>query len=245
MFTDIAASFRENAGDVERLIDFDREVLNIMITSLTSLKNDVPPDLHVVRGRIDRTSQIVTGIRNNESLKFKYGVVCNQAVVLLVSHFSSALGDTFRKAVSDSLDRDDNKPLLDEELKLTFRDMRERSWNLKASAADLLIAKKDLTFQDMQSTVPAFDTYVDVQIEKDQRTNNIILGQAARHVIVHSSGRVNEKMLKQVAKAEPRTLKPSIALDEPLIFTKEEVLELKSEMIGYVAALISTLEKRE
>lgn len=245
MFTDIASSFRENAGDVERLIDFDRDVLNIMITSLNSLKNDIPSDQHVVRGRIDRVSQIVTGIRNNESLKSKYGVVCNQAVVLLVSHFASALGDIFRKAVSDSLDRDDNKPLLDEELKLTFRDMRERSWNLKASAADLLIAKKDLTFQDMQSTVRAFDTYVDVQIAKDQRTNNIILGQAARHVIVHSSGRVNEKMLKQVAKADPRTLKPAIALDEPLIFTKEEVLELKSEMVGYVAALISTLEERE
>ncbi|MBN9204156.1 hypothetical protein [Methylibium petroleiphilum] len=245
MFSDIAALFKTNARDVERLIDFDRDVIDVMIMSLDSLKKDVPSKEHVLRGRIDRVSSIITGIRNNESLKSKYGVVCNQAVVLLVSHFASALGDMFRKAVSDSLDRDDSKSLLDEELKLTFRDMKERSWNLKESAADLLIAKKDLTFQDMQSTVRAFDTYVNIQIEKDQRTNNIILGQAARHVIVHSSGRVTGRMIKQVSRADPRTLKPSLTLDELLIFAKEEVLELKSEMVDYVEALASKLASQE
>lgn len=245
MYTKIATTFAKNASDVERLIDFDRDVIEIMLMLLKSLKDDVPPQMHSFSGRIDRTAKILGDIRNNESLKSKYGAVCNQAVVLLVSHFASTLGDLFRKAVSESLDREGNKVLLDEELKLTFKEIKDRNWNIKDAAGDLLIAKKDLTFQDMQSTVRAFASYIDVQIEKDQCVNNIILGQAARHVIVHASALITDRMVKQVAKASPRTLKQEIALNQSLVFTKEEVLELKTEMVGFVSALIAKLEAKQ
>jgi hypothetical protein len=244
MYTTVAKTFENNATDVERLIDFDRDVVEIMIQSLEMLKKDVPPQLHSFAGRIDRAATIVTNIRKNDSLKSKYGTVCNQAVVLLASHFSSAIGDLFRKAVTATLDREGNEALLNEELKLTFKEMQDRNWDLKNSAGDLLIAKKDLTFQDMQSTVRAFDSYVGIEIIRDQCTNNIILGQAARHVIVHTSARATDRMLKQLAKANPRTLKRKIEPDEALVFFKEEVLELKSEMIKFVQKLVTDLESR-
>jgi hypothetical protein len=245
MYTTIAKSFAVNVSEVERLIDFDRDLIQIMILSLESLKRDVPQQLHSFNSRIDRVVQIVTGIRANDSLKSKYDTVCNQAVVLLVSHFSSVLGDLFRKAVSDSLDRENNRILLDEELKLTFREIKDKNWNIKGSAADLLIAKKDLTFQDMQSVARAFDTYVGIQIDKDQCANNIILGQAARHVIVHASAIVTERMIKQLIKITPRTLKQSLEQGQPLIFTKEEVLQLKNEMVHFVEALVNKLEAKK
>lgn len=244
MYTAIATTFADNARDVERLIDFDRDVVDIMIMSLEALKRDVPSQLHSFGGRIDRTAHTMKNIRDHESLKSKYGTVCNQAVVLLVSHFSSAVGDIFRKAISAALDREGNETLLNEELKLTFREIKDRNWNLKTSAGDLLIAKKDLTFQDMQSTVRAFENYVGVQIAKDECTNNIIFGQASRHVIVHASALVTERMLKQVSKASPRTLKKDLVLDKPLVFSKEEVLELKSEMLTFLGKLVSDLESR-
>ena len=245
MYTNVATTFEENLRDVERLIDFDRDVVEIMIMSLRDLKKDVPPQMHSFAGRIDRVINVISGIRDHESLKPKYGAVCNQAVVLMVSHFASALGDLFRVSVSVALDRDDNKSLLDEELKLTFREIQERNWDVKSSAGDLLIAKKDLLFQDMQSTVKAFETYVGVQITKDQCTNNIILGQAARHVIVHASARVSSRMLKQISKATPRTLKVQLVQDETITFAKEEVLLLKSEMSSFIRDLVSKLEARE
>ena len=240
MYTTIATTFAENARDVERLIDFDRDVVDIMIMSLEALKKDVPSQLHSFAGRIERTAYMMKNIRDNESLKSKYGTVCNQAVVLLVSHFSSAVGDIFRKAISDALDREGSENLLNEELKLTFREIKDRNWNLKSSAGDLLIAKKDLTFQDMQSTVRAFESYVGVQIDKDQCTNN----QASRHVIVHASALVTERMLKQVSKASPRTLKQDLVPDKQLVFSKEEVLELKSEMLTFVGKMVADLESR-
>jgi hypothetical protein len=242
MYRKIANTFAENANDVERLIDFDRDVVALMIDSLEGLKKDVPPQIHSFKTRIERAVQVIKSIRNNDSLKSKYDTVCNQAVVLLVSHFSSSVGDLFREAVSSALDQDGNEALFSEELKLTFRDIKDRNWNLKASAGDLLIAKKDLTFQDMQSTRRAFADYVDVDIDKDQCANNIILGQAARHVIVHASSRVSERMMKQVSKASPRTLKRNIEFDESLVFSKEEVLELKAEMLNFINKLIVQLE---
>lgn len=244
MYTTIATTFAENARDVERLIDFDRDVVDIMILSLEALKKDVPSQFHSFAGRIDRTATVMRSIRDNESLKSKYGTVCNQAVVLLVSHFSSAIGDLFRKAVTAALNNEGNETLLNEELKLTFREIKDRNWNLKNSAGDLLIAKKDLTFQDMQSTVRAFDSYVGIQIVKDQCTNNIIFGQASRHVIVHASALVTDRMLKQVAKATPRTLKKNLEPDKPLVFSKEEVLELKSELLNFIEKLVNNLDSR-
>lgn len=242
MYKTIATSFTDNARDVERLIDFDRDVVELMIMSLDGLKKDVPSQLHSFAGRIERATQIIRNIRDNESLKPKYGTVCNQAVVLLVSHFSSAVGDLFRKAISVAVDHDKNDVLLNEELKVTFRDMRDNSWNMKNAAADLLIAKKDLTFQDMQSIVRAFSSYVDIQIQKDEQTNNIILGQASRHVIVHAGAMVTEKMIKQVSGAFPRKIKPSLTAGTTLVFTKEEVLQLRDEMLMFIHKLVSKLE---
>lgn len=244
MYATIQTAFAENASDVERLIDFDRDVIDIMLLSFDSLKKDVPPQMHSFSGRIDRAAKVIRDIRNNESLKTKYSIVCNQAVVLLVSHFASTVGDLFRKAVSEALDQEGNKDLLDEELKLTFRELKEKNWNIRGAAGDLLIAKKDLTFQDMQSTVRAFDSYANVQIDRDKCVNNIILGQAARHVIVHASAQVTERMVKQVAKASPRTLKQDLEQGKALVFSKEEVLELKSEMLEFVARLVAKLEEK-
>jgi hypothetical protein len=69
MYTDTLESFASNARDVERLIDFDREVIELMIMSLNGLKNDVPPQLHSFANRIDRTVLMMKGIRSNDSLK--------------------------------------------------------------------------------------------------------------------------------------------------------------------------------
>jgi len=245
MYTSIANSFADNARYVERLIDFDRDVVDIMIMSLDGLKKDVPPQFHSFAARIDRLAHVIRDIRNNESLKAKYGTVCNQAVVLLVSHFASAVGDLFRKGVSAAFDREGNDALLNEELKLTFRDMKDKNWNLKGAAGELLIAKKDLTSQDMQSTVRAFETYVGVKIPKDLRANNIILGQAARHVIVHAGALITDRMIKQVAAASPRTLMQKLEPGGSLVFTKDEVLELRDEMLRFVEDLVSKLEAHQ
>ena len=64
-----------------------------------------------------------------------------------------------------------------------------------------------------------------MQISKEC-ANNIILGQASRHVIVRTGALVTDRMLKQISRAKPRTLKEDLVPGVPLIFSKKEVLQL-------------------
>ena len=177
MLNRIATTFRENCDDVERLLHFDRDVLQLVIHSIESLHEHWKTKTLDERYNGKRVLDMTRNVQRNDSLRARYRTVYGQAVVLLVSHFASALGDIFRAAVTASLDGAKSEALLEEEVKLTFQQMKEQEWNLRAVAADLLIAKKDYTFQDMQSVSRAFRSYLDVDLKQDAVTNDIILGQ--------------------------------------------------------------------
>ncbi len=243
----IAQAFETNVAGVRKLIDFDRDVLDLTITQITGLHERLKkrgmenPDLNGAK-----VLQFISGIRKNDSLRSRYQTIFNQAVVLLVSYFASALGDLFRYGLSVRMERDDGGKLLDEELKLTVGELREREWNLKESAPDLVIAKKDLSFQDMGATHRAFDQYLDISVIQDRRVNNIILTQACRHVIVHAGAAITERLIRQVSKAVPRDLKTDLRAGESVQFTPEEVGVACENMLGYIDDLAqkvrSTLE---
>lgn len=245
MLKEILDGFQSNAEDVERLVNFDREVLQVVVSNLEELHERLKPHHGTDQMNGGRVLQIVQGIRQNDSLRLRYSVIFNQAIVLLVSHFASSLGDIFRTAIAHELDRTDNNALLDEDIKLTFREMKDRNWNLQSAAADLLIAKKDFTFQDMGSTARAFESYVGIKLERDAIVNNIILGQAARHVIVHAGAVTTDRMVKQVSGATPRSLKPVLRLGERIQFTSQEVSQLKHDMLNYMTRLAERIDRVE
>lgn len=225
---------------MDKLTNFDRDVLDFTIDQIRDLHRRLKqqgmenPDLNG-----QKTLQLVSGIRKNDSLRARYETIFNQAIVLLVSYFASALGDIFRYGVAAHLEKDTESKLLEEEIKLTFAELREREWTLRESAPDLLIAKKDLSFQDMGATHKAFDQYLRISIAQDRRVNNIILAQACRHVIVHTGGVVTDRLLRQLAKVEPRDLKGTLTLGEKVQFTPEEVGTTSANMKGYIADLVS------
>lgn len=234
---DALAAFRRNLAEVDRLVNFDKELLQIITLTIEDLHGrlKVHHADELMNGA--RALTVIRGIRDNETIRLKYAAIYNQAVVLLVSHLSSALGDLFRAAVSEKLHSPEPGKLLEEEIKLTLGEMRERDWNLKSAAADLLIAKHDFTFQDMGSTVRAFKNFIGYAPSRDLTMNNIIVAQACRHVIVHAGGRVSDRSVRQVAAAFPRTLRTSIAVDEIIQFTAEEIEAIKTDMLKFVEQL--------
>jgi|GEM_PF-1328379 len=234
---DALSTFKSNVAEVDRLINFDKEVLQVVTMTMEDLHSRLRQKFADERLNGARALQVVKGIRNNETLRAKYQAIFNQAIVLLVSHFASALGEAFRSAVADHLESADAEKLFDEEIKLTVGEMRETDWNLKGSIADLLIAKHDFTFQDMASTVRAFKNFTSVLPVRDEVMNNIIMAQACRHVIVHAGGRIGEKMLKQVSGANPRTLKTTLIQGEVVNFSVEEVEAVKEDMLTFVERL--------
>lgn len=237
-----AEQFEANVAEVERLVSFDREVLQVATMAIEDLHDRLKGRFGDERLNGGRALTIIRGIRDNDSLRPKYEAINGQAVVLLVSHFSSALGDLFREAVSAHLHREEAGSLLDEELKLTVRELRERDFSLAGAIPEMLIAKHDYTFQDMASTLRAFKTYAGVEHARDVAMNDIITAQACRHAIVHAGGRANDRTIKQVSKAYPRELKQNLQVGEVLRFSSSEVSLVRNAMSSFVKQIAAAIK---
>jgi hypothetical protein len=233
---DILDTFEQHVTDVQRLISFDSEVMHVAISTVEELHRTLKKNNQNDQMNGGRTLQILRGIRNNESLKPRFSLILNQAVVLLVSYFGSAVDDIFRRAVAAKLSDRRSSRLLKEELKLTVAELLELSGEHE-SIADLLVDKKDLSFQDMQAIQLAFRDYLDVEIPKDRIVNNIILAQACRHVIVHAGGEVNARLKRQVSGALPRDLKDQLS-EKVVQFSEQEVEIVAESMRSYIASLV-------
>lgn len=240
---DILKNFEQHTSDVDRLIDFDRDVMQVAITTVEDLHS------RLVKKGVDndqlngtRALMLLRGIRDNESLKPRFSLILNQAIVLLVSYFGSAVEDIFCYAISASLRGSSSSRLRKEEMKLTVAELLEAVANSDDAIAELFIEKKDLSFQDMQAIQRAFRDYVGVDIPKDIDVNNIILAQACRHVIVHAGGEITQKLVRQVSGAVPRDIKSDMSEQKNVEFTQEEVQVVAGSMKQYLLNLVEKTE---
>jgi hypothetical protein len=238
-------AFESNVEGVRKLMRLDQDLMDIVIGGLRDLEGRLvrsPVPVPSVLMPLRNSMQHMEKVRENKSLKPRFEIVFNQAVVLLVSYFGTALEELFKMGVKARLDRDDDKTaLMREELRLSFREIRDRGWQLKEIAADLLVDKKDLSFQDMKTTGQALRDYCGINMERDRTANNIIVAQACRHVIVHAGNEVTPKMLHQLRDAVPRDLKPNLVAGSLVQFAPEEVEIAASSMQNYVAAVAAQL----
>jgi hypothetical protein len=243
---EVVAAFEANVSGVAKLLSFDRDVLDHAVQGVEELHERLVSagfENQALNAR--NTLKSLRGIKDHHSLLPRYRIIFNQGIVLLVSYFGSAVHDVFKIGVQARLLLDDSRSdLMEEELKLSFRDIRDRGWNLNDIAADLLVDKKDLTFQDMKSIALAFRQYVGVEVERDENTNNIIAAQACRHVIVHAGHQVTAKMLHQLREAKPRSLKLNLVVGELVQFSPDEVELVAASMRRYVSTVAERTKLR-
>jgi len=240
----VAETFQGHILSVNKLMNFDRDVLDLAIDGIATLQTRLQKHHGLDNPQLtaERTLHMLRGFREHDSLRPRYNTIFNQALVLLVSYFSSSVHDLFLLGVSAALDSDQPTPLLQEQIRISFADLRDAKFDLREVAPTLLVQAKDISFQDMQSIARAFKEHLDVSIEKSEAVNDIILGQGCRHVIVHAGGLVNERLIRQVAGARPRRIKQTLALHADVQFTVEEVLQVAASMSSYiqtVSALVS------
>lgn len=236
--TSSLSAFKANVESVHRLMNFDRDVLSHAIEAIEGLQERLERQ-GIENPALDatRTLEILRGFRSHDSLRPRYQTIFNQAVVLLVSYFGSAVHDVFRAGVDGALDSAREWPLLKEQFRVTFGELKEANYDLRSRAADLLVNAKDISFQDMKSIGRAFKENLGVDVERTAGVNDIILAQACRHVIVHAGGVADEGLIRQLSGAHPRTLKPRISLRERIQFSPEEVGRAAEAMTDYLESL--------
>ena len=88
----ILDDFCKHVEDVNRLITFDELVMAYAINAVENLHVHLKKN-YSLKEQINgaRELQMLRNIRDNDSLKPRYSLILNQAIVLLVSYFGSAV----------------------------------------------------------------------------------------------------------------------------------------------------------
>jgi hypothetical protein len=240
---DIVKTFSENVKSVKKLVNFDNQVITLAIDGVEELHKSLVEDGYKADSKNGaNTLTMLKSVKEHNSLKASYQIIQNQAVVLLVSYFGSAVSDLFRVSSTIAVDIHKDKRVLDVDLKLQVRDVMDLNSSMGEGIGELLISKNSISFQDMKSIRREFEDYFNIIIEKDKNVKNIILGQACRHLIVHEGGRVNKKAVNQVREANPRDLKQALKQGEIIEFTEEEIQILSDSMVSYVKGLAEQVD---
>ncbi|MEE9443993.1 MAG: hypothetical protein V3V99_15120 [candidate division Zixibacteria bacterium] len=233
-------NFNDNLSSIKKLLKFDEYVIDVPIRKLEQHKEFLKKHkLDTSFYSVDDTINSLKQIRQNKSLKTYYNVMYNQCVVLLVSYFSESIKRIFEVCINESMGNKNFEYLNKEEIKVSIRDLYEINKKEHISLGELLIRHKDIKFQDMKSIYRAFNNYTDTKIMRDSIVDDIILGQAARHIIVHSGGKIDNKFLSQISSADKRNLKTCEFNEGDIIeFTPEEIELLSSSMVTYIKRII-------
>jgi hypothetical protein len=160
----------------------------------------------------------------------------NQCLVLLVSFFSSSTRALFRALVVKEL-QSSNAQILRERLQFTVADLCADEPPLSELVADALEENKGISFQDMKGIERGFQTVLGKEPVRDSEVNDIIVAQACRHAIVHAESRADERLLKQIASANPRQLKQDLVLHQEITFTEAEIELVGERMTNYLTKI--------
>jgi hypothetical protein len=240
----IIEQFKIDVTSVYELVDFDRVVLDIAIESVSTITKY--NDDSAIQKRASKN--IVTSLRNirdHDSLRIKYQTVFNQCVVLLVSYFGSTINNLFNYYLTEFLKQGlAPSACKKEEIKVSFATLETLNYDVLGNIGELVISSKNISFQDMQSIARAFREWLGYEPQQDRDVNNIILGQACRHVIVHSGGVINRRLTNQIRNANPRDLKNNLTEGNSLQFSPDEIKILGESMIRYATSLSSELASR-
>jgi hypothetical protein len=241
MTADIPSNFDRNIQSVNQLMEFDRFVVDFALSAMKSVREKLLRLHDVTNPQLLATNAIdaLERIQANDSLRPQYAAIRNQCVVLLVSYFGSAVRDIFREGLTKRLER--GETVAGDEVKVSLNDLAALKRDASLSLADFVLFKRDISFQDMKSIARTFKDYFEIEVPRDEVTNDIILSQACRHVIVHGGGVVDRAMLQQVEKASPRTIKPTLTLGDEVFFDSTEVHNVGASMKAYVRRLSTSL----
>ncbi len=245
----IMLNLEANISSVFDLVKFDKILLDLCIDHLEALderiKNNAEIKITNVSFYPSHTLTMLRNIKQNDSMKLMYGSMYNQGVVLLVSYLTSSIKDLFSHCLNYWATH--NKDLftkVNTEFKITLDELRSLDFNLSASIGDLIIKKKSISFQDMQSTLREFEVYFGFKTEKNMFIDNVILGQAARHAIVHSLAIADEKFIQQISDTKLRNIKTSVLQNDDLKFTLEELEELTESIKKFFRYLVDNIIER-
>ena len=228
----IATNLKENIDSVYELTTFDEFILEFSISKIKKLNDKLKKTIDNPYLLADSLITQLEGIKENKSLRPKYETIFNQCVVLLISYFGSSLRSLFVECLNIKL-KNGYKLSDVEDLKIPLTDLEVYNYDIENNIGEIVIKTKNISFQDMKSISRALDDWFGIKMERNREINNIILGQAARHIIVHSGSKIDQKFINQVKHAKPRELKLDLIENDIIKFNPDEIKILGTSILEF------------
>lgn len=238
----VISNLNANIRSVVDLMRFDDTILDFCINHIKELDNRIRENTEIlitnVRFFPTQTLQHLENIKQNESFSTKYNSMYNQGVVLLISYFTSTLKELFKESIKYwATHKVATLENVKTEIKLSVDELYSYNFNLVKSIGDMIIEKKSISFQDMQSTVREFQTYFGIKLERTKAMDNIIFAQAARHAVVHAISIADDKFMNQVRSACLRSIKIDINNNDEIKFSIDEINEIIISIRSFIEQL--------
>ena len=157
---EIKEKFEENLKMIDQIVSIGDDIGNLVVVMLENLKKQYEsmPAFLEYKNKLNTTINVIRNIKDHDSLKQKYQIIHNQALVLIVENFESFLNDL----IKETIDRHSYLITWPESKKKLAVDVTLLRYSLP-SVGDLVLTslKGEVNFQDLQSTIKFLKEYLE------------------------------------------------------------------------------------
>lgn len=189
--------FKEELENIGKLAETPNLMREVAIAGIDyALKQKLN---YAAQMSLQKTKKSLENI-SESSISSNYRIIYNQMGILAVSSMEATLKNFFRDKVSklDNLNVG-NKKL--EEIKITALDLVNHNLDFSQEFGELLLEKETNSFQNLKLIKETFRNYLNKEIALDDASEKLIIFYLeSRHLLVHKSGRVDDRFVSATSK---------------------------------------------
>jgi len=239
-------NYKSNVNEIDQINSIGTDIGEILVEMLNNLKTDYNsmPSFIPFKEKLDVVIEQIKNLKSNPYLLDKYHVIHNQSIVLLVSNFEIFINSLVIMIGNNFPELFNWK----EKEKIAFDPNILK--HTKPSYGDLILEhlKNKYNYQDLKSILECMDMCLNIKkllTKKEEKgiKENIILYQAARHIIVHNMSKVDNDFIKQIRNTDFYERYNTMVGDK-LLLRFSEYEKAKESFLYFVNNIISGLKDK-
>lgn len=232
--------FEQSVHEIDKIRSMGSDVILFSIESLNALAKECRTEKkYGIERKIQNTILALKNINTSKSeLNTKLTAIRNQSLIILVSNFERFLNDFTVMLVENY------SYLIEWPDKKSSIDLSAFRYGAPSLGEIVLRALREkYTFQDLKSILDFAKQLLGVSVNlKKEKIDKIILIHAKRHVLIHNSGRVDDKFQKQIRDLDGFHF---FSNSEIVEITEEEYVEAKELILDLAKEIYEGVKKRE
>jgi hypothetical protein len=198
ILTEFLADIDERVDNIKTIGDVNKELLNITVNNLSSILRDLEATNRnrQIIAKVSRQIKMYDSVSSIVGVNNKLPILYEQMIVLMIGALEVYIADIFR-TISNR-----NPEYLvwrSEKEKVSFDPALLSEGFTLGDVITGHLKTQGFSFQDLRSTLEAFQKYFDITIDLDKEMKDtLILAAACRNIIVHNRSEIDSAFRKQI-----------------------------------------------